>query len=56
MTNRAREYREVIENLVASGTMDAWEKLELREMLDRVEATILEKLATQKMERDNDSN
>ncbi len=56
MSVRSREYREVIENLVLSGTMDAWEKMELREMLDRVEANILEKMALQKTDELNASN
>ncbi len=54
--NRAAEYREVIENLVNSGTMDAEERQELREMLDRVETTILAKMADAKVESDNASD
>lgn len=41
MSNRAAEYREVIDSVVNSGLLDADERAELRDMLARVERKIL---------------
>lgn len=44
MSNRAAEYREIVETLVASGVLDEDDRAELRDMLARVERKILASL------------
>lgn len=41
MSNRAAEYRQLIEDVVAGGLLDEFERMELRDMLARVERKIL---------------
>lgn len=41
MSNRAAEYRQMIEDVIASGLLEDDERMELRDMLARVERKML---------------